>query len=75
MYLMEGTGPGRFKVAQNMSGLFTSFAKASHPAAKGAPDWPAYTPETRATMQIDAECKTVNDPFARERILWKSLGS
>lgn len=75
MYLMEGTGPGRFKVAHHMSELFTSFAKTSHPAAKGVPEWPAYTTQTRATMQIDAECKVVNDPFAQERIMWQSLSS
>jgi len=75
MYKMEGTGPGRFAVARNMSGLFTGYASTAHPAAKGVPEWPAYTTETRATMQIDAECKVVNDPFAQERIMWKSLSS
>ena len=75
MYLMEGTGLGRFKVAQNMSGLFAGYARTSHPAAKGVPEWPAYTTETRATMQIDAECEVVNDPFARERIMWSRLRS
>ena len=75
MYLMEGTGPGRFQVARNMSGLFAGFARTSHPAAKGVPEWPAYTTGARATMQIDAECKVVNDPFAQERILWNNLRS
>jgi para-nitrobenzyl esterase len=75
MYRMEGTGPGRFKVARNMSEMFAGYARTSHPAAKGAPEWPAYTTETRATMQIDAECKVVNDPFAQERIMWQGLSS
>ena len=75
MYLMEGTSPDRFKVARSMSELFASYAKTSHPAAKGAPEWPAYTTKTRATMQIDAECKVVDDPFAQERIMWQSLGA
>ena len=75
MYQMEGSRPARFQVTRNMSSLFASFAKSSRPAAKGVPDWPAYTARTRATMQIDAECKVVNDPFARERIMWQSLNS
>jgi len=75
MYLMEGTGAGRFKVARNMSELFTNFAKTSHPAAKCAPEWPVDTTGKRATMQIDAECKVVNDPFAQERAKWQNLGS
>ena len=73
MYLMEGSHPERFKVARNMSGLFASYAKSGHPAAKAVPDWPAYTTATRATMLIDAECKVVNDPFSQERILWSRL--
>ena len=75
MYLMEGSSPARFQVARNMSSLFASFAKTSHPAAKGVPDWPPYTAKTRATMQIDAECKVVNDPFGRERAMWHALNS
>jgi para-nitrobenzyl esterase len=74
MYLMEGTAPGRFKVAQNMSSVFASFARTSRPTARGVPVWPAYTTTSRATMQIDAECNVVNDPFAQERAMWQSLG-
>jgi para-nitrobenzyl esterase len=73
MYQMEGTGPGRFQVARYMSEMFATFAKTSRPGAKGAPAWPAYTTEARATMLIDAECKVVNDPFGEERRLWGKL--
>jgi para-nitrobenzyl esterase len=75
MYLMEGSRPARFEVARNMSSLFASFARTSYPEAKGVPDWPPYTTKARATMQIDAECKVVNDPFARERVMWQTLDS
>jgi para-nitrobenzyl esterase len=70
MYQMEGTGPGRFAVAKYMSEMFTTFARTSRPAAKGAPAWPVYTPDTRATMCIDESCSVVNDPFGEERRLW-----
>jgi para-nitrobenzyl esterase len=71
---MEGSRPGRFQVAHNMSGLFSSYAKRSTPAAAGVPPWPAYTTKDRATMQIDVDCKVVNDPFVQERKMWQSLG-
>jgi len=74
MYQMEGSGAGRFQVARNMSGLFSGYARTSHPAAEGVPEWPGYTAETRATMQIEAQCKVVNDPFGTERSMWQSLG-
>ncbi len=75
MYKMVGTGPGRFAVARAMSGLFTSFARTSQPVVDGLPQWPPYTTETRATLQIDAETKVVNDPYARERLMWTRLGT
>jgi para-nitrobenzyl esterase len=75
MYQMEGTGPGRFKVAKYMSEMFVTFAKTSRPSAQGAPEWPAYTTATRATMMIDEQCKVVNDPFGDERRLWEKLRS
>lgn len=68
-----GTDPGAPKAAHNMSEMWATFARTGHPAAKGQPEWPAYTTETRATMQIDAACKVVNDPFGQERSMWESL--
>ena len=44
-----------------------------HPGVKGQPYWPAYTTEKRATMEIDAQCKVVDDPFALERAMWERL--
>ena len=73
MYQMEGTGPGRFAVANYMSEMFATFARTSRPGAKGAPAWPAYTAATRTTMFIDEKCTVVNDPFGEERRLWASL--
>jgi carboxylesterase type B len=41
--------------------------------AKGQPEWPAYTAQVRATMEIDADCKVVNDAYPLERKLWERL--
>jgi para-nitrobenzyl esterase len=43
------------------------------PRQKGQPQWPAYTTEKRATMEINAECKVVDDPYTLERKLWDKL--
>lgn len=75
MDAMVGTDPDRQTVAQNMSQMWTTFARTGQPAAKGQPAWPAYTALTRTTMQIDAECKAVHDPYGQERSLLEHLDS
>jgi para-nitrobenzyl esterase len=59
--------------AHNMSEMWTTFARTGHPAAQGQPNWPAYDLTTRATMEIDAQCRIVDDPFGKERELWERL--
>lgn len=71
---MSVSGPDSEKTAHNMSEMWSTFARTGHPAAKGQPDWPAYTTDKRATMEIDAECKVVDDPYRLERLLWEQLG-
>ncbi len=70
-----GTDPDREKTARNMSEMWATFARAGNPGAKGQPYWPAYTPQRRATMMIDAQCKVEDDPFGQELALWDSLKS
>ena len=75
IYKMAGADPDRQKVADHMSEMWTTFARTSQPGAKGQPAWPAYTTGTRATMQIDAGCKIVDDPFGQERSMLEHLSS
>ena len=56
-----------------MSEMWSTFARTSRPAAKGQPEWPAYDTTTRATMEIKADCKVVNDPYGAERAMWEKL--
>lgn len=67
------TKPESVKAARNMSEMWSTFARTGRPAAKGQPQWPAWTPAQRATMMLDAECKVVNDPWPLERQLWEQL--
>jgi len=70
---MMDTGPDSVKAAENMSQMWSTFARTGKPGAKGQPLWPAYDAMRRATMLINAECKVVDDPFAAERNLWQKL--
>ncbi|NUO46230.1 MAG: carboxylesterase/lipase family protein, partial [Streptomyces sp.] len=63
--------PGRLATARHMSGLWAGFAHQGRPAADGVPAWPAYTPQRRATMWLDAECGIVDDPDRAERLYWQ----
>lgn len=70
---MMDTGPASVKTAENMSQMWSTFARTGEPGAKGQPDWPAYDTTRRATMMINAECKVVDDPFSLERDLWERM--
>ena len=52
---------------------WSTFARTGRPAAKGQPAWPAYDTRRRATMEIDAQCRVVDDPDAAERRMWAGL--
>jgi para-nitrobenzyl esterase len=70
-----GNKPERFQAARNMSQAWATFARTGNPSFGGIPRWPAYTPDTRATMILNAECHVDNDPFSTERRLWRELGT
>jgi para-nitrobenzyl esterase len=72
---MAGTKPDRFEASQNMSELWTTFARSGTPAADGQPDWPAYNLNTRPTMRIDVRCEVINDRFRAEREMWEKVYS
>jgi para-nitrobenzyl esterase len=69
--LMSISRPESVKAAHNMAEMWSTFARTGKPAAKGQPEWPAYTAQSRATMEIDADCRIVNDPYPLERKLWE----
>lgn len=70
---MADSRPGSVQAAHNMSEFWSTFARTGRPAAKGQPEWPAYSTTRRATMLIDAECKVVDDPFSLERQVWERI--
>jgi para-nitrobenzyl esterase len=79
-YKFNNTGIGGFQsvvgpeAEKAASEMWSTFARTGHPAAKGQPEWPAWTTRERATLMLDADCKVVNDPWPLERRLWEELG-
>jgi para-nitrobenzyl esterase len=67
------SGAESVKAAHNMSEMWSTFARTGRPVAQGQPAWPAYTTQNRATMEIDAQCRIVNDPYGLERSMWERL--
>ncbi|MDO9333773.1 MAG: carboxylesterase/lipase family protein [Dehalococcoidales bacterium] len=68
-----GDKPERFKLAETMSGAWTTFAKSGDPNHKGMIKWPTYDKEKRATVIFNTECRIENDPFSEERKLWDGI--
>ncbi len=71
--ILSISGPESERAAHNMAEMWSTFARTGRPAAKGQPDWPAYTTEKRSTMEIDTECKVIDDPYGLERETWERL--
>jgi para-nitrobenzyl esterase len=65
---MTGTGQDRYALSDKMSRAWVAFARAGNPNHKGLPNWPAFNTDKRATMILNNECKTVNDPGKEERL-------
>lgn len=71
---LSGNRPDRFVASHTMAELWTSFARTGQPAAVAVPAWPAYTPEERASMRIDARCEVIYNRFSEELAMWRSIG-
>lgn len=61
------------RLADQMSGAWAAFARTGNPNRTGLPRWPAYDPDTRATMILNNECHVENDPGRAERMALSSL--
>jgi para-nitrobenzyl esterase len=71
--MMNISRPESVQAAHNVSEMWSTFARTGRPGAKSQPVWPAYTLDRRATMEINAQCRVVDDPYALERRVWERL--
>lgn len=55
------------RLQEQMAGVWLNFAKNGNPNHPGIPEWPAFTPETKATMVMDKEWEVRYD-YDRELI-------
>ena len=65
--------PETAQVETDMVEAWIAFARTGNPNYPGAPHWPAYTMENRATMVFDAVSRAVNDPRLQERLAWEGI--
>jgi para-nitrobenzyl esterase len=71
---MVGTGPDPQRVADAMSSAWLAFARTGDPATPELP-WPAWRPDSRATMVFDTEPRVVNGFRDDERTLLAGLAT
>lgn len=71
---LGGSRNERYAASHNMAALWTSFARNGKPETDGIPEWPAYNLTNRPTMRIDAKCEVINNRFAEELKMWRSIG-
>ncbi len=60
-------------LADAMSGAWYAFAQSGRPGAETLPAWPAYDPETRATMALGRASALLTDPDAAQRRYWAPI--
>jgi para-nitrobenzyl esterase len=68
-----GDGPRAAVLSDRMQEAWLRFAHDGAPGARDLPAWAGYDPDRRATLILDAECRTEEDPQAAERRLWDDL--
>ena len=71
--LFIGEGELPTSVAETMHDAWISFIKGGNPSTSVLGEWPAYTTENRAVMEINDECGLLIDPQKEERSLWDGV--
>jgi para-nitrobenzyl esterase len=70
---ITGGGPEARVLADQLASAWVAFARTGNPNAKGLPEWPAYTAESRATMVFDSKTRVEKDPGGELRLLWSEV--
>ena len=55
-FVTDGT-PEAIRLGDIMSSAWINFARTGNPNGQDVPQWPAYTPDKKATMLFDTECE------------------
>jgi para-nitrobenzyl esterase len=70
---VSSSGPGREKLAAEMSGSVVALARNGDPNHDRLASWAGYEPSRRATMLFDVESTLVDDPDGAERAVWEHI--
>jgi para-nitrobenzyl esterase len=57
-------------LAHAMQDAWVAFARSGDPNTNALPQWPRYDVERRLVMELDDECKVIEDPDGDIRRLW-----
>jgi para-nitrobenzyl esterase len=66
---------GARALAAVVSAIWAGFARTGRPEHPALPRWPAYSPDERATMILDTECRVAADPDRDARLLWERIAT
>ncbi|MFL6417620.1 MAG: carboxylesterase/lipase family protein [Bryobacteraceae bacterium] len=72
---LVGTSAQAVALAHQMSSAWVAFARTGDPNTSEIPKWPAYRPDTRATMIFDAKVRVDNAPDRDLLSLWDSTNN
>jgi para-nitrobenzyl esterase len=65
-------GPGRERLADQMTGSLGAFVRTGDPNNELLPIWPSYDVRSRATMLFDVHSRVEEDPDGDERQIWSA---
>ncbi|HAQ22363.1 MAG TPA: carboxylesterase [Acidimicrobiaceae bacterium] len=68
-----GPGDRPTTLAETMHDAWISFIRNGDPSTSTLGEWPPYTPDDRAVMELDDECVLLHDPRPNERQAWEGI--
>lgn len=69
----SGTGPAAEALAGQVMDAWIAFARMGNPGHATLPEWAPYDATNRTTMDLAAECRSLNRPDEERRLLWAGM--
>jgi para-nitrobenzyl esterase len=70
-----GDAAGAAVLSRRMQGAWIAFAQGGPPAHPELPEWPAYEPARRATLELGTSCRLLHAPGEAERAFWDEIAA
>lgn len=68
-----GQGPEAEALAARTMDAWLAFARTGDPGHPDLPEWPAWDPKRRATLELGRTCRLHEDPLGAERAIWDGV--